>query len=201
MLLKLFEDHGHTCSREEHERFGVTIDGKKLNFKIFHWEKQIKTPTPLSERTYSWSSEFTYSYEDTGLLRLQIDSGLYAYLREWREKQTYLFESRFAKIVALFYTLHFEAVVKQKERDEWHRGYQEQEDEKRRIVEARRADEARAAELIAASKRFREAELVREYVATVRTRLNNAPAGFDSIDAWAAWALAEADRIDPTLFR
>jgi hypothetical protein len=55
----------------------------------------------------------------------------------------------------------------------------------------------RVARLLADAERLRQADAIRAFLADVGRRLSS-EAGVERYDAWSAWALAQADRIDPT---
>lgn len=82
-----------------------------------------------------------------------------------------------------------------------------EEDDRKRTIEAERVERARQARIMQArvnrllkdAAAFQQASEIREYVATMRT-LQHAEAltTAEDFDRWAEWALAQADRIDPT---
>jgi hypothetical protein len=54
--------------------------------------------------------------------------------------------------------------------------------------------------LLGQAAAFEQARTIRQYIESIRCAMAGSlevPA--DRLDAWAAWALAEADRIDPSL--
>jgi len=70
-----------------------------------------------------------------------------------------------------------------------------------RIARVEAAAAARIQNLIDGADALERAARIRRYVATVRDQLNARaePAPEEAIEAWATWALAEADRIDPVI--
>ncbi len=62
---------------------------------------------------------------------------------------------------------------------------------------------ARVDRLLDEANRFRQAADIRAYVASARraTALQHVAGSTDQFEAWAQWALAEADRIDPVVSR
>lgn len=80
-----------------------------------------------------------------------------------------------------------------------------EEEERRRRAEAERAEQerqrrlehARIDRLLAAAKALEQAAAIRRYVDAIRAAR---PGGVsdEEIENWSAWALAQADRIDPT---
>ena len=57
----------------------------------------------------------------------------------------------------------------------------------------------RADRLLAQAAGFRQAHEIRAFVAAVRTAAVSVdpPMALETLDRWCAWALAEADRLDP----
>jgi hypothetical protein len=74
------------------------------------------------------------------------------------------------------------------------------EEEERRALERRRkAEQARVDRLLGEAAALRQANDIRAYVSSVRSASDAAadPASKEELDAWASWALAQAERIDP----
>lgn len=78
----------------------------------------------------------------------------------------------------------------------------EAEEERKRLAEERRQrEQARIDRLLGQAAAFQTAETIRAFVSAAQaadSRLGK-PAADCDLQAWAAWALAEADRIDPVL--
>lgn len=74
-----------------------------------------------------------------------------------------------------------------------------EEEERRRLEEIRRQEAARRNRLVADTASWRQTADIREYVESVRKRFESQhdwPA-HSQLQVWLAWAIAEADRIDP----
>jgi hypothetical protein len=74
---------------------------------------------------------------------------------------------------------------------------QRETDAARRARELREEERERIERLLAQSGALRKAEEIRAYVAMIVARSAELPAPLSHIEFWAAWALNEADRIDP----
>jgi hypothetical protein len=75
-------------------------------------------------------------------------------------------------------------------------------EEERRERERQRAEQhARVDQLLAEAEQFRRAADIRAYVNAARhaNRESSVPVPDDTFEAWAAWAIEAADRIDPVL--
>ena len=75
------------------------------------------------------------------------------------------------------------------------KGEEERRERERRL----KAEQARVHRLLSEATAFRQANDIRAYVETTR-KANAAsadPVSREELDAWASWALAQADRIDP----
>jgi hypothetical protein len=92
---------------------------------------------------------------------------------------------------------HREWIIKQKAEAvaEIERQRQEAEREAREAQE--RLERERIARLVAQAKSLDRANQIRTYVETVRGRAPDTPIPQTDLDRWSAWALGEADRIDP----
>jgi hypothetical protein len=78
------------------------------------------------------------------------------------------------------------------------------EDDERKARERRiQVEKARIDRLLGEAAALRQANDIRTYAETVRTMNEKTPnpVSPEEIDAWASWALAQADRIDPVLSR
>ena len=78
------------------------------------------------------------------------------------------------------------------------------EEEERKEREQRiREERMRVERLLGEAAAFRQANDIRAYVTLVRetSRSSAEPVSQEELEAWAAWALAQADRIDPVRSR
>lgn len=78
---------------------------------------------------------------------------------------------------------------------------QKEEAERREREQRIKTEKARVDRLLGEADALRQSQAIRSYVAMVRAQNAGAslPLSADKIEAWAAWALAQADRIDPVL--
>lgn len=83
--------------------------------------------------------------------------------------------------------------------DAWRK--QQVEEERRRREHQARIEEARVKHLLSHARALHQAAQIREYVSSIRTLNAQAPDPMaqEELEAWAAWALAQADRIDPVV--
>ncbi len=81
------------------------------------------------------------------------------------------------------------------------------EERKRQLAEAERQarelkakkEQARIDRLLAQAFALQQADTIRAYVASMRELSGDLPVSPDRFEAWATWALAQADRIDPSV--
>jgi hypothetical protein len=82
-----------------------------------------------------------------------------------------------------------------------------EEQQRQRKIEAERAErerqkrieQARIDRLLRDAAAFHQAEEIRKYVAAIRSALDERTYSAEEFERWRRWALAEADRIDPTV--
>lgn len=119
---------------------------------------------------------------------------------EWVDSSTAKLEQQLAEIVAetivagerRFRQGLAEEARREAEFERWHR-----ESEQREVA---RLEEQRLADLKASGKLLRQAKEIRELVAEVEAAIatsNETKASQEDIERWKAWALAQADKIDP----
>jgi|SRR5579883_1559408 len=93
---------------------------------------------------------------------------------------------------------------------EWHvkRKAELEEQERQRKIAAEKAakerqrqiEQARIDRLLKDAAAFQQANAIRQYVNALRTLQANSPmTSIEEFDRWSAWALAQADRIDPAV--
>ncbi|MBP2312957.1 hypothetical protein [Azospirillum soli] len=143
-------------------------------------------------------------------MRLVVPSRSYGapVLKSWEDSDTAPLESLIGAIVIDLIvageTFHRENAVY---RHQWlvqRKAELEEAERRRKIEEERLARERREKEaqerierLVGQATTLRQADAIRAYVRLVIDRASDLPVARDDLDRWAAWALTEADRIDP----
>jgi hypothetical protein len=149
----------------------------------------VKTPPNPAEK---YSYERT-EYVATGLLRLRFENYFkIPTRREWNETEEKPLEGRLREIlIALYFAVEAQRLSDEDDRREAVRRAEEEQRRWEREERERREREAVKA-LLAEAKAWDDARRIRGYVAAMRKR------DAESL-AWAEWASAVADRLDPTL--
>ena len=186
--------------------FGVSVGEQGVTFTLDHPKQRRDAYRPAGDSTRpaseklgleirSWRklTEIPLSWEDKGEKRIESEVGAIVIGLVVAGEMQYR-QGRLA---------HHEWLVKRKaELEEEER--QRREEKARREREARiKAEKARIDRLLGEAAAFRQAAEIRAYVEDVR-RANSAssePVAEEELEAWCAWALAEANRIDPVLSR
>lgn len=132
-------------------------------------------------------------------------------LASWSDGEEGRIEKRIAEIaIDIVYRAEAAYRASVERRIEWRkeRKAQLEEERRRQKLAAERAERERIArlekdrieKLLGQAAAFEQATRIRRYVQSIRLALaESSEAHADRLDAWATWALAEADRIDPSL--
>jgi hypothetical protein len=132
-------------------------------------------------------------------------------LASWSDSQEGRIEKRLGEIaIEIVYRAEVSYRESVQRRFEWRkeRKAQREEELRQQKLAAERAERERIARLqkerierlLGQAAAFEQARTIRRYVESIRSARTESPEVPDGrLDAWAAWALAEADRIDPSL--
>lgn len=171
----------------------------------------ISIDDPKAERT-SWHATSDIAKSASGVLAVKINTGstTQEFQSAWQDKPNDKIESHLTEIAVNVLVAgesacrsrelaHYEWLVRRKadliERRRIEREKGEQAERERRAKE----EQVRVDRLLSEAAALREAQDIRAYVAAAR-KLNEAsaePVSEAEIASWAAWALEQADRIDP----
>jgi hypothetical protein len=194
---------GDAWVRGDHAReIGIRIGDHGVMFELEHTGARSRpgyTPTPPKD-------------EKTAKLRLTLGAH-YAPSRSgpiWEDKDGCPLEDQLADIV-IGLAIDAEHSHRQwvAEQIVWQQKRKEEEERKAR--EKKEAEERREREKLAAIERaktnalvrdamnWRKATEIRKYVEAVRNALTGPREGFEACSAWSAWALSEADKLDPII--
>jgi len=203
VTMKTFEAMGLTVEHDPRRGTGVFVKMgyDEVEFRIYEPIRTTRRRLTSEEKAEHWNrdAQWRQEREATGALALKIVTslprGVAGEIRDG-EKQI---EYRIAEFVAaIVVTLAFVKDNRELYEVEQRRRREAQE-RAHRIERERQAELARKATLRAQAASWREAALLREYVAAARaaaaTGKHVVPAA--EFDRWAAWALAHADEIDP----
>lgn len=188
------------------QEFYLTVGEECVTFTLDHPRQQRDRYMPASKSDRPASDKLQlaisagykvdglpYSWEDKGENRIEdhvdaivvtlIVAGELHYRRGELSRHAWLVERKAARLEEL-----------RKRREE-----EERRERERRIAE----EKARIDRLLGEAAAFRQANDIRAYVRSVQTLNTSAsnPVPDVTLAGWAAWALAQADRIDPVLSR
>ncbi len=186
--------YGHT------PRPVITLFDVRLQLRVRELTtRKPHTPTPdeLAEQArYKFARIDKWDYEPNGSLRVSIANPDDRHdRRAWADGKARRVEEMVEEIVTGF-LLEVDAELDRARRAE-ERRIQEAEHwrRQRELEQLRKEEEARVNRLVAEAERWERAARIRRYVtAVLEEHTDPVP---ESIERWASWAMATADRIDP----
>jgi hypothetical protein len=200
VFFRALERRGWKLTAESHEKFTVKMVGQTMTFGASEVIKQKRIPITAEDRQkryYSSHETDRLEHQPTGLLRLRLYK-YYGSYRDWVESEDRPLESRLNDVIV---GMLQEAARDREHEEKWaeERRQDELRAQARREAEERvRREKQQIDKLIADADRWENANRVRSYVQHARN-VGRAPVGDGrSIEDWAGWALAVADRLDPT---
>lgn len=200
VFYRALERRGWTVTAESHAKFTVRMVGQTMTFGLGEVVKQKRVPITAEDRRklyYSSHETDRLEYQLTGLLRLRLYK-YYGGSRDWVETTDRPLESRLNDVIV--------GLLQEAGRD---RSREEKWAEERRQAELRtqlryeaeerfRREQQQIDKLLADANRWENSNRIRSYVQHAR-EVGCAPVGEElSVDEWVGWALAVADRLDPT---
>ena len=201
-LFNALEKGGGTVVVNDRNELSYEQCGESITFQLRGKLKQVKRP--LTEREKRWKlpsdKEWRQELEPTGKLVFEFKSYLRTgFKREWLESDKRTLESMLPEIIATFWAAIPLLAEQTKERElaEQHRREAErlrQEEEARRHL-----DDARWRKFVELSEMARQADLAREFLASIRRAEPelNEPVGADSLGDWIGWAEEQLLKRDP----
>jgi hypothetical protein len=210
-LIKALDTRDIELVHTENKEWGtqLVVDGEALGFRLeekIGREKNI--PTPAEQKKLDKDSWYRYRFPDykyfpSGDLSLKLDTGYSSGLRStWADGKQQRVEKCLNKFIATAYkaAAHQKAERIRHEREEQERAEQRRRDEiLRRQIEQ---EQKRLDHFTEQAKAWQEAQQLRAYVQAVRSTgyySVGAITGGRNISDWCAWALEQANRIDPTI--
>jgi hypothetical protein len=198
-ILKVAEARGHAIrhGQEGLFNFWLIIDGQRVDWEFRERYQYRKTPITAAERKlYPPDKNWKSVAEPSGNLVLTIKVNGIA-KQDVQERHNRLFEKRIDEILAKFES---KAVQTNAQRNSWAerqraRCEREARIERQRLLEEREED--RWCGLQQAAARWKEAELLREFVGRVERRLGRLSNRPTRTDLWLAWARDRIKLLDP----
>lgn len=172
------------------ETIGVVVDERV--------DRVERKPEPKEKRTY-WGRE--YDYVPTGRLTIRLDAAYLGVRQSWSDGAKQRVEDCLNSVMVGLVAVAEARKAQRLEGEVRQREYEAAE-ERRRLAEKRRQEEAaRARALDADLTAWRKARAVREYAAAMRRSAEAAGplAEGTPLATWLAWVEAYADSIDPVV--
>jgi len=211
-LLKALDVHGIELIHDENGEGGtqLIVDGETLGFNLEEKARREKyQPTAVEQKKLDEDSYYRYRLPDdrffpSGNLSLKLDIRWWGRgLRgTWSDGKRQRVENCLNKFIATAYKA---AAQKKSARIKRERDERERAEEQRRREILRRQieqEQKRVDALTAQAKLWQEAQQLRAYVQAARSAgYYSLPAitGGRNIEEWCAWALEQANRLDPTI--
>ena len=195
-----------TLSGNDPSDFGTYVGEQHVAFHLDHPKQQGRSG-------YRYTDDLKRPASEKLVLRISFSSEKVQGVRtDWLDQPGDLVESHLSEVVINLIVLgEMRYRLGEQHRFDWmvsRKAYlieearRQREEEVRQAREKRiRAEKARVDRLLGEALALRQARDIRAYVEEVRAISASAGAetGFAELDAWSAWALAQAARIDPVL--
>ncbi|WP_428563648.1 MAG: hypothetical protein ACP59X_00775 [Solidesulfovibrio sp. DCME] len=180
----------------------ASVEDEKLSFRIE--EKTSRTKRILSKdelkKRFRWGPEYEYIFNPTGELVLKIVNIEYVHTRRlWSDTATQRVESQVGSFVS---GLIKAAVAVKTRRLDLEKQREEQavfEQKRYEMLEKIRNEEIKVAQLERKAALWKKSQDLRQYIAAVMEKAKQDEEFAVKINAesWLAWALQQADRLDP----
>jgi len=202
-------DIGLIHDREGEYGSQLVIDGERLGFRL---EEKIRRepyqPTPAEQKKLDENRYYRYQLPDdkfvpTGQLCLKLDTGYGSGLRSsWADGKKQRIEHCLNKFLVAAYQAAAYQKAKRLEREREERARRERERQLAILRKQIEHEQARLDLLNEQSRAWQEACQLRDYVQAVRSTgyySRQAITDGRDLDEWCAWALEQANRLDPTV--
>lgn len=209
-LIRALEARGIELTFSEEGEYGsrLVVDGEALGFRLEEKTRRDPyQPTPAEQKKLKEDPYYRWrlpndKFIPTGHLSLQLNTGYGSGLRStWADGKQQRIEYCLNKFIATAYQAAAHQKADRLERERQHRVWEEQ--ERRRVIlkEQIKLEQARLDRLAEQAKAWQESQQLRAYIRAVRGAgyypRQNITGGI-GIDDWCAWALDQANRLDPT---
>ena len=203
VILKTLEAMGLKAEVDKHHYSAISVSVKydSVQFSITEHVRQFRRQLTPEEKAKHWNPNATWTQEkeETGKFVVKITAGTPRSVPSVFKEDDEPIEQSLHKFVAALVVALAQVREYREKREAEERRRREDEERARQLEKQRQAEIARKTALRGQAASWREAALLREYVAAVRVAAargrNVVPA--DRLEEWAAWALEHADEIDP----
>jgi hypothetical protein len=179
----------------------ATFKEDVIPFELTERIRQYRMTLTEDERAKSWSASqrWTQVREPTGELLIRI--GHRWRRSEWSDEPGRPLEDRLNEVMVGFAMARQELRQERRQKAEEERRRWEKERERQRRLDEERREQARVDDLLAQVASWRRAADLCAFVAAVRDAAANRRFKIEglTVDEWALWALAQANRLDPLM--
>ena len=210
-LIKALDARDIELVHKEDKEWGtqLIVDGEALGFRLEEKTGREKNiPTPAEQKKLDKDSWYRYRFPDykyfpSGDLSLKLDTGYSSGLRgTWADGKQQRVEKCLNKFIAEAYKLAAHQKAARIERERQKREWAEQERREEILRQQIEQEQKRLDRFTKQAKAWQEAQQLRAYIEAVRSAgyypLRAITGGRD-INEWCAWALEQANRLDPTI--
>ena len=210
-LMKALDARDIELVHTENKEWGtqLVVDGEALGFRLEEKARREKyIPTPAEQKGLDKDSWYRYRLPDdkffpSGDLSLKLDTGYSSGLRStWADGK----QQRVEKCLNKFIATAYKAAAHQKAGRIRHEKEEREREERRRRNEILRREiekeQKHLDDFTEQVKAWKEAQQLRAYVQAARSAdyySIGAITGGRDINDWCAWALEQANRLDPTI--
>jgi hypothetical protein len=192
-------------------RPSVHSQGQQIGISFFHLHLNLSLDRVKRSRRANVSGAMGGTPDERLSLAILRSFGSEEILASWQDDDTQKLEARMTEIaIQVVLTAEIQYRDGALRKYEWRvqRKAELEEQERRRKLEAERAEkerqrrieEGRVNRLLRDAAAFQQAGTIRQYVEAIRSaQLRDAASVTEEFEQWSRWALAQADRIDPSV--
>ena len=172
----------------------VKIFGQEIGFSLKEKNKRIELP----QKPGSYFKD--YDYLPTGILILSIENVYVDHIirKSFTDNYSGKVEDKLNEFMVALLVCSQAMIAEKKYRDEQHRIYEEQQRKREELREQIKIEEKKVADLFSDIELFHKAQIIREYLETLRQRATGLrDEQKKEAEDYIKWALEQANRLDP----
>ena len=203
-LFKALERHGFKARTGERGEVYLEVERERLEFDLKEKYRQVRRPLTEEEKKRGYNIDRPWKQESqpTGMLQFSIKTHLDGALDHvWTDRPEGPIETQLPEIVATLMLAGPLLKERRRQREEAER--RRFEEERRRYEEQQRLqqDRNRWRHFVGLAHRWQEAEIARQFLAALESKLQDKDAAFDdrSVSEWIEWARARLTEYDPLM--
>jgi len=192
-----------TVGKGYREQTVATIHGQHITFGLVERVDRVPLATPprggVLERVLTFSG-MPASFEPTSQLAIEVWRPWRAERKRWKDRGSVRLEARIPQIVAGFVRIALAERAEQEKRLAEEKERQRRAEERARLEQSIKAEEARVRALRRAVVNWRQADEMRSFIAAARQAATEHRQPIEPgtpFGDWLSWAEQQADRLDP----